>query len=132
MTAKDGQALLERLRNGESIEAIAKARSLSVEQHEGLRRDAAGIEPAVRDRVFAIPRPANEDGVSYDGVSVDDGSYVLIALSRVQDGQVDALEEAQAKQRRAGLLGIYRNSDRRELVEGIRSRLEIKVFEQNL
>ncbi len=132
MTEQDGKALLERLRNGETLEAIAGERSLDVLQRKGLRRDATDIEPAVRDRAFSIPRPAGQDGVSYDGVSVDDGSYVLIALRAVRDGRIADLDKTQAEQRKAGLLAIYRNDDRRELVEGVRSRLEIKVFEQNL
>ncbi len=130
-TEAEGKALIERLRRGDPLETVAREAGSEWENHEALRRDATDLDGEVRDRVFTLSRPA-ENEIVYGGVSVADGGYVVIALKRVTEGRLDDLDDARRRQRRAALLVLLRNSDGRALVEGVKSRFEIRIFEQNL
>lgn len=126
-----GKQLIEALQQGQAPDTVAKETGHTWRGLAGIRRDAGDLDAIVLQAVFTIPRPADKE-TSYRSVSLDDGGLVLIALKAVKDGSLDALSEDKRKQRQQALLALYSNSDSRALIEGVKTRLKIKIFEQNL
>ncbi len=79
-----GETLLARVRDGQPLaEAAAE---VEAEYHEpGAYRRTASLPPALRSAIFAAPKPAAE-APTIDGVTLDDGSYAVFALSEVIPG----------------------------------------------
>ncbi len=75
---------LAALRAGEAPQSVAERLGAELSVEEALARNAPGVEPAVREAVFRLPRPA-AGAASYAQVSDSQGNPVVLALQDVMD-----------------------------------------------
>jgi peptidyl-prolyl cis-trans isomerase D len=88
-----GEELLASLRDGKAIEQKWQV-------VEAATRGQEGVEPAVLQELFRMPKPVGEEP-SYAGVTLGNGDYVLIRLSGVNEPEeVLASEEEKSMYRR--------------------------------
>jgi peptidyl-prolyl cis-trans isomerase D len=130
--AKDADALLARLRAGETLEAIAASRNLPAPQHiPAVPRGAPVIDPSVSEVVLAAPAPAA--GKIAPGKTVlPSGQVVLFAVTSVTPGNMAELPPAQRAMLQQQLEQVGGMSDVQTLVQALRKRMKIKVVEANL
>ena len=98
LTAKElesqGKALVERLRSGESVEAVAG--TAEVKRIEAMARGQGEAPVDVVQTVFKLAQP--EAGkATFSAVPQVDGSQVVVALHGVSDGETSELAEAELR-----------------------------------
>lgn len=88
--AEQAQQWVERLRDGESLQALSEA--LTWTEAEGVDRAAKAVPAAVLQELFAMPAPA-EGAVSYSHVSLGGGDQAIVALRAVTEGDSNLSDE---------------------------------------
>jgi peptidyl-prolyl cis-trans isomerase D len=126
-----GKALLERLRNGEPLEAMARAEQLSLTEVKGVTRDDTKISRAVARTAFRLV-PANAGAIAYGGVSVGTGDYIIVAVSALTDPDLSRADEDEVKQSRDELFATYANNDWRDYLAALQAKAKIKTYPEVL
>lgn len=83
----EGEGLLTKLRDGQVVE-----RQWQVV--EAATRNQEGVQPAVLQAVFRMPKPAAKDQPTYAGMSLANGDFVLLRLNGVNEPE-QALSDAE-------------------------------------
>lgn len=130
--AREADALLARLRAGETLDAVAASRSLPApQQFPGIPRGAPIIDPSVSEAVFAVPAPAA--GKTAPGKTVlANGQVVLFAVAKVTPGNVAEVSPEQRAMLQQQLEQVGGMSDVQALVQALRKRMKVEVVEANL
>lgn len=89
-------AALERIRGGDSVADVADAYGLAWETFELAMRSSGTAPLSVLEAAFALPRPG-EGGRSIGEASLGDEGEALVTVTRVVDGDVQALSEAETE-----------------------------------
>jgi peptidyl-prolyl cis-trans isomerase D len=118
-----GERLLEELRNGAAIESMAERPGASVETPGLLARDDGTTAPEILRRAFSLSRP-EPDGTSLAGLGLGDGSYVVVVVRAVEDGD----SESGLGPARAQLGGDYSRREEQAFFDAMRERAEVQVF----
>jgi len=92
LAKEQGQSLLPRLRQGESLSQLAKEYSLKIEEVGMVARADSKLPSAIVQHLFTMPRPES-DVASFDGVALPNGDFAVIALHKVEDGSLDGMDE---------------------------------------
>ncbi|MBI2399394.1 MAG: SurA N-terminal domain-containing protein [Xanthomonadales bacterium] len=130
--AKDeADALLKRLRAGESLDALAASAKAEVAVAEGVGRNAMNHDAKLVGEAFKLARPA-EGKTSTALVQGGDQRYVLIELTAVTDVDLKTLDAAARDAARASLKSGLASSDNEALRDALRQRVEITVHEDRL
>ena len=91
--SEEGERLLSALREGEQVQAQWQA-------SEAASRNQEGVEPAVLQQVFRMPRPQASDQPSYGSVRLGNGDFVVIRLDGVSEPQSELSEQDKQSYRR--------------------------------
>ncbi|MEG4317265.1 SurA N-terminal domain-containing protein [Pseudomonas sp. FIP_A4] len=83
----EGEELLTKLRDGQVVE-----RQWQVV--EAATRNQEGVQPAVLQAVFRMPKPAAKDQPTYSGMSLANGDFVVLRLNGVNEPE-QALSDAE-------------------------------------
>ena len=92
LLAERGEALLEKLRGGQSMPELSEQAGLELKSIEAAQRGQSGLPRALLSQVFAMPRPASQNQPTVSGTRTSDG-YALVELKRVEDGDLAGLSE---------------------------------------
>lgn len=125
------ETLLARLREGESLQDVADAESLAVQDVPGLPRGVPVPHPAAAEAYFAAEHPAPE-AVTPGMVALDDGSIVLFTVASVTPGNVDEASEQERAMLRQQLTAMAANDAAGALLRNLRERMRITVVESRL
>ena len=88
-----GEQLIATLRDGGQVEQ-------QWQPVEAASRSQEGIEPAVLQQVFRMPKPEASDKPSYGSVRLSDGDFVVVRLSGVSEPKAELSEEDKQNYRR--------------------------------
>lgn len=128
---EQADALFADFDKGQSLEQLAAAQKLKVEEQKGVGRDAAVPDSALIKAVFAMPRPA--DGKpTRKLVELGRDSYALVQLDAVVDGDPSKLDAKTREATRntlsegAGLASV------REFVAALRKNTKVTLSESRL
>ncbi|WP_049621471.1 SurA N-terminal domain-containing protein [Frateuria defendens] len=123
---KQAGDLLQRLRKGEDMTAVAASVGGGVQSvHEALRVQDGVPEP-VRNALFLLPHP--EQGKSqFDSVAMLGGSYALLAVDKVQDADLSKISKEQRDALRQSMLKAYGGIATEGYIQALRKRTEITV-----
>ncbi len=91
--SEEGQRLLNALRDGEQVEGQWQAT-------EAASRSQEGVEPAVLQQAFRMPRPEASDKPSYGSVRLGNGDFVVIRLEGVSEPNAELSEQDKQSYRR--------------------------------
>ena len=121
-----GVDLLGRLWGGEGREAVAGDLVWSEERTVG--RNEADLERAVREVLFSMPRPG-AGAVTFDGVALPNGDFVILALDEVIENEVEADALGELRLRLSQQTGLDAHDS---FVTALRERAEVRVFEDRI
>ena len=79
-----GEALLAGLRDGK-VALAAKQEGREWKVLEAVTRSQDGVEPAVLQALFRMPKPVGKDKPEFANVTMADGSYVIVRLNGVNE-----------------------------------------------
>jgi peptidyl-prolyl cis-trans isomerase D len=126
-----GEAALQELRAGASLEALARKHGFKFVPAKTLtRRQTAGIDPRIVESAFRAPRPEGDKPV-HDLVDLGEQGYAVLAVKRVRDtsGRTDNATQQQIR----ALLGARRGADYyANYRAGLREKAEIKIYSDQL
>jgi peptidyl-prolyl cis-trans isomerase D len=117
-----------RLESGASAAEVAQGYDANWQTFEQVRRNAAEIPRGILQQAFALPRPP-EGGKSVGQATLPAGGTALITVTRVQDGQVEALTEAELNSMRGFLADRVSRLEFSALYETVREAASIKRVE---
>jgi len=96
---KKGEKLLGELRQGHTpLEQAEQTGGWQVV--EAASRSQEGVEPAILQALFRMPRPSAADKPTFAGVALANGDYVLIRLTGIGEPEAELSEEEKGMYRR--------------------------------
>ena len=131
-TKARAEVMLARAVKGETLEALAVELMRPVTPVPGVGRQAPNpqLEPLVTE-AFRLPRPvAGKSPVGLAKLSA--GSYALVAVSAVTDGDLSKLDAATRASLKEQLAKARGSVDARAFIQGLRKQFTIKVAEDRL
>lgn len=130
--AARGEALEERVAELGSLALAAEAEGLEApESVPQVPRGAPLVAPGVSEAIFAAPVPS-EEVLSSGHQVLDDGSVVLFTVDAVTPGDSASVPPVQAEVLRGQLSQAAGIADVQAMVDALRGRYQVEVFEQNL
>ncbi|WP_101927138.1 MULTISPECIES: peptidyl-prolyl cis-trans isomerase [Luteimonas] len=127
----DADAMVAAIAGGQTLAALAEARSLTPQQVPGIPRGAPVPDAAAAEAYFRAAPPA-EGAVTPGRTMLADGSAVVFTVDKVIPGDpADASEEERTtlRQQLSALLG---NEDAEVLQRALRSQMKVTVVEAQL
>ncbi|MEO5558696.1 MAG: SurA N-terminal domain-containing protein [Dokdonella sp.] len=124
-------ALFAELVKGGSLDALASAQKLKVEEQKGIGREAATLDSALVRAVFSMPRPPTGK-TGQQLVDLGGDSYALIQLDNIVDGDPAKLDAKTREAARNTLAQSAANSITTEFIAALRKATKIKLSEDRL
>ena len=126
-----GRELLEDLRSGRAPDTVSADIGLEWSLFENVERVGGGLSEQLLEVAFRMPRP---DGGSarFDGVVDDVGDFVIVSLSRVDDGDVSLMSDDERRSLRQVLRADRGRTMFDAFVRGRRRTADVQIIEQNL
>lgn len=118
-----GEEIMAAIEAGEDIQPLLEANELAWIEAGAVRRSANTVNREILERAFAMPAP--EDGAEMDGMTLSNGTFVLIELNQVIPGSIQSLSEAERSNLTEGMLADLGNSDFDAFLNNLREQAEI-------
>ncbi|KAB8198792.1 peptidylprolyl isomerase [Lysobacter maris] len=131
-TKADAEALLERLKKGETLQAIAESKSLPEPQAmPGIMRGMPLPDAAVNEAMFAVQAP--KEGSPTPGMAMlSSGGAVLFTVDKVTPGDGETIGEGEREMLREQLRQVAGVDDLKAYTARLRQQMQVSVFEENL
>lgn len=124
-------ALFADLAKGGSLDAVASAQKLKLEEQKGIGRDAATLDSALVKAVFSMPRPLTGK-TGQQLVDLGGDSYALVQLDNIVDGDASKLDAKTRDAARNSLAQAASSSVTSEFIAALRKGTKIKLSEDKL
>lgn len=125
-----GKAVIEGLASG-SLKSVAKAKSYEFKDKTWAKRNDSKVNAEVLKAAFAMSAP--EAGkANYDGVSLPNGDYAVLAITAVRVGVDASIAEAEKKERAANLANATGIDEFSFFLKALKDSAEIKRYPGNL
>lgn len=125
--AAQAMDLLAALDEGSTVEDAANAAGLQWQVELGARRDSRSLPAAVRERLFAMPAPAEGDSTK-EIVDEDPDATYLVELARVSSGDPGNLPVQERDLLRQRIAGETGGTLQQQFENSLRERAEIVVY----
>ena len=127
-----GRDLLEDLRSGRDADAVADDAGLEWSRFENVGRTGGALSEQLLEAAFRMPRPGVGGTARFDGVIDDGGDFVIVSLSRVDDGDVSSMSDDETRALRQALEADGGRTMFDAFVHGRRQSADVRIIEQNL
>lgn len=119
---------LARLRKGEAMAEVAKSLNATlISKSEAVRGQTVDVPVPVLKQAYLLPHPAAADKPQFAAVDMQDGNYALLAVDKVQGGDLSKVTPAERDSLRHQMAQAYGSEATRELLELLRSKTKIKI-----
>lgn len=129
--AERGATLLDRLRGGETRDALTQAEHLTWTEKKGAGRNDPEVSRAIVRTAFSL-LPAGSGGVVYGGVAVGTGDYAVVGVLGISDPVTKEIAERERKLARQQLFNHYANNDWRDYLAALKAQAKIKTYPDRL
>ncbi|GAB2544722.1 SurA N-terminal domain-containing protein [Rhodanobacter koreensis] len=117
---------LARLDKGEAMPAVATAMGAELKSVKEATRQSTDVPAPLLTQAFLLPHPA-ADKPQFAAVDMKDGSYALLAVDKVQDGDLSKVPPEQRDSLRQQMSQAYGAEATRELLELLKANAKIKI-----
>ena len=125
------EAMVGRIEAGESLQSLADAASLQLQDIQGMPRGTPVPAEAAAEAYFRAPAPA-EGEVSPGHVALADGSVVVFAVGKVTAGDASEASEAERGMFREQMAAVVGSDDAQALQRALRRQMKVTVVESRL
>ena len=126
-----GLAMLGDLRSGRDADAAAADAGLEWTRFEDVGRTGAGLSGQLLEVAFRMPRPGFGTA-QFDGVLDARGDFVIVSLSRVEDGDPSSMSDEEIAVLRRALESDNGRTAFDAFIRGRRQSADVRIVEQNL
>lgn len=130
VSAKAADALLAKLKAGQSLQAVAAEEKLQLSPLPGLPRTQPVPTPEINRAVFAAPAPT-EGKPSYGKVAVQD-RYVVFAVNKVTPPNLAEVPAEQKQQFKDQLDQVDGMASAKAFIQAMRKHYKVQIEEANL
>ena len=121
-----GEARLQELKSG------APANEVFVDNWQPAAfysRDSQNISAQILNQAFTLP---NAESTQYAGFTADNGNYVVVAVSDVQQGAIDDIEPEVRDGLVSNLTRLNGSAEMAAFLSALRSEAKIKIYESRV
>jgi len=122
---KQADEALVRLRKGEPMSAVAASLGATITSMNEAVRHSQAPAPLLT-QAFLLPHPV-ADKAEFAAVDMQDGSYALLAVDKVQGGDLSKVPAEQREALRRQITQAYGSETTRELIDLLKANVKIKV-----
>ena len=126
-----GLGMLGDLRSGRDPDAVATDAGLEWTRFEDVGRTGGGLSGQLLEVAFRMPRPGFGTA-QFDGVLDVHGDFVIVSLSRVDDGDASSMSDEEIATLRRVLESDSGRTAFDAFVRGRRQSADVRIVEQNL
>ncbi|MDE2247511.1 MAG: SurA N-terminal domain-containing protein [Xanthomonadaceae bacterium] len=125
---KQADAALARLLKGETMDAVASSLSGKVVSvSDAVRGRSVQVPAPLLTQAFLMPHPTSAGKSQFAAVDMHDGSYSLLAVDKVQGGDLSKVPADQRDALRNQMTQAYGSEATRELLESLKAKTKIKI-----
>ncbi len=118
---------LARLRKGEAMAEVAKSLNATlISKSEAVRGQTVDVPVPVLKQAYLLPHPT-ADKPQFAAVDMLDGNYALLAVDKVQGGDLSKVTPAERDSLRQQMAQAYGSEATRELLELLKSKTKITI-----
>lgn len=133
---ESADALLARVQGGQSLESLSEVAGSEPQAVAGLRRFVGTPDRAIVDRAFSLPVPAEdadkEGSISVGLAELGPGRFALVQVMAVTDGDAEAMDPTTRNAIRSQLASARGDMELRAYLDALRTRIQVKVAEEQL
>lgn len=123
---KHADALLARLQKGDDMQAVASSVGASAQTVADAVRMQQGVAPEVLEQAFLLPHPA-AGKAQFARVAMHDGNYALVAVDKVQEGDLSKITPDQRSTLRDQMSQAYGILATQGFIDALKAKTEIKI-----
>jgi peptidyl-prolyl cis-trans isomerase D len=124
---------LARLKKGEAMPAVAKSLDASIiTVPEAVREQSLQVPAPLLKEAFLLPHPAAADHPEYASVNMGDGGYALLAVDKVQGGDLSAVTADQRTVLGRQMAQAYGSEATNELLKILRAKTKIEISKSRM
>ncbi|PMQ05237.1 Peptidyl-prolyl cis-trans isomerase D [Dyella sp. AD56] len=123
---RHADALLARLQKGDDMQAVASSVGASAQTVADAVRMQQGVAPEVLEQAFLLPHPA-AGKAQFARVAMHDGNYALVAVDKVQEGDLSKITPDQRSALRDQMSQAYGILATQGFLDALKAKTEIKI-----
>jgi peptidyl-prolyl cis-trans isomerase D len=128
---KRADGVLARLQKGEDMQAVAASLGAAVQAVPEAVRVQQELPAEVLDQAFLLPHPA-AGKPQFARVEMRDGSFAVVAVDKVQDGDLSKVTPEQRTMLRTQMAQAYGAIATHEFIEALKAKTEIKIATERM
>ncbi|WP_445146915.1 SurA N-terminal domain-containing protein [Dyella sp. Tek66A03] len=128
---KRADGVLARLQKGEDMQAVAASLGAAVQTVPEAVRVQQELPAEVLDQAFLLPHPA-AGKPQFARVGMRDGSFAVVAVDKVQDGDLSKVTPEQRTMLRTQMAQAYGAIATHEFIEALKAKTEIKIATERM
>jgi peptidyl-prolyl cis-trans isomerase D len=122
---KQAEEVVVRLNKGEDLAAVATSFGATVQSAKEAVRGHSDLPAPLLTQAFLLPHPALGKP-QFATVDMKDGTYALLAVDRVQDGDLSKISTQERDALRQQMSQVYGAETTQELIDTLKAKTEIK------
>jgi len=125
------EVLAQRLNKGEDMATLAKAEHADVQTVTQAQRVQQGVPQPILDQAFVTPHPV--DGKpQYADVSMGNGAYAVLAVDKVEGGDLSKLTEDDRRQLYRQMVQAYGGVETQGFIDMLKARTKIQIAKDRM
>jgi peptidyl-prolyl cis-trans isomerase D len=124
--------LVQRLDKGEDIVALAKAEHADLQTSGQVQRVQQGVPQPVLEQAFKTPHPAADGKPQYASVALGQGSYAVLAVDKVEAGDLSKLTDQDRQQLYRQMVQIYGGVEAEGFVDMLKAKSKIEIAKDRM
>ncbi|MGY1519723.1 SurA N-terminal domain-containing protein [Luteimonas sp. A482] len=127
----DAEAMVAKLQAGETLQALADAASLQLQEFTGMPRGTPVPDEAAAEAYFRVAAPG-EGEVSAGHVALSDGSRLVFTVGNVKPGDASEASDVERDMFRQQMASLIGAEDAQTLQRALRRQMKVTVVESQL
>ncbi|MFC5741073.1 SurA N-terminal domain-containing protein [Dyella tabacisoli] len=123
--------LLAKLVKGEDMKAVVASMGANVQSVNEATRIQQALPAELLEKAFLLPHPAAAKS-QYAVVATRDGNYALLAVDKVQDGDLSKITPAERDRLRSDMAQAYGTLATHEYINSLKANTTIKIAKDRL
>jgi peptidyl-prolyl cis-trans isomerase D len=123
--------LVQRLDKGEDMATVAQAEHADLQTANQAQRVQQGVPQPILDQAFVTPHPATGKS-QYADVSLDHGSYAVLAVDKVEGGDLSKFTDDDRRQLYRQMMQVYGGVETQGFIDMLKSKAKIQTAKDRM
>ncbi|RUL79699.1 SurA N-terminal domain-containing protein [Dyella choica] len=124
--------LVQRLSKGEDVVALAKAEHADLQTSNQVQRVQQGVPQPVLAQAFKTPHPGSDGKSQYASVELDHGSYAVLAVDKVEPGDLSKFPAEEHQQLYRQMVQAYGGAETQGFVDMLKTKAKVEIAKDRM